>query len=280
MAVASLVLGLFSFFCTILTGIPAIILGCLSLSGINKSRGALTGSGLAIAGIVTGGLGCALLLVSVGLLLPAVNAAREAARRTQCANNMRNIGLAMLQYSTAKNKFPASTVDPTGKPLLSWRVLLLPYLDEQDLYNRFKLDEPWDSPNNKPLLAYMPSVYKCPSAPESEQNSGQTFFQVLLGPGTLFEQGKPVTPAGVYDGLSNTLMVVETKVATPWTQPSGLDFIPNSPIQGLGSGHAGGFNAAFADGAVRFLKDSIPARTLEALVTRNGHETVDVDALW
>ena len=87
----------------------------------------------------------------------------------QCQNNLRNIGLAMVNYSSSHNVFPlAGTVSPDGKPLLSWRVLMLPYLDQQPLYEEFKLDEPWDSPNNKPLLARMPGVFKCPDGPQTD----------------------------------------------------------------------------------------------------------------
>jgi prepilin-type processing-associated H-X9-DG protein len=272
MAIASLVLGICSFFCTVITGIPAIILGCISLSTIGRSRGAVTGQGLAIAGIVTGGLGCALILVSVALLFPAVQAAREAARRAQCVNNLKQISLAMLNYNSANGVFPpAVTVDPMGKPLLSWRVLLLPYMEQDQLYKQFKLDEPWDSPSNKPLVAQMPKVYECPSWTEPP-GSGTSIYQVLIGPGTLFEKAEGIPLSDVADGPSNTLMVVETRAPIPWTQPSGLEYAPKSPIKGLGSKHPGGFNAAFGDGSVHFIKDSIAESTLEALVTRNGGE--------
>jgi prepilin-type processing-associated H-X9-DG protein len=277
MAVASLVLGLFSFLCTFFTGIPAIIFGAISLSGIENSRGALKGRGLAITGITTGILGCTLVVVGIliALLLPAVQAAREAARRSMCVNNLKQIAIAMMNYESANGMFPpAFTVDPTGKPLLSWRVLLLPYLEEASLYQKFKLDEPWDSPNNQPLVAQMPKVYECPSWPQSELGSGKCIYQVLLGPGTMFEGAQGTTLSEIRDGTSNTFMVVETKAPTPWSQPSGLPFTPHTPIQGLGSKHPGGFNATMGDGSVRFIKDSAPATTLEALATRDGGEVV------
>src|SRR5437588_6801844 len=100
----------------------------------------------------------------VALLLPAVQAAREAARRAQCTNNLKQIGLAMHNYHSSNNCFPpAFTTDRDGKPLLSWRVLLLPYLECSSLYANFHLDEPWDSPHNRPLVNQMPSVFACPS---------------------------------------------------------------------------------------------------------------------
>ena len=280
MAIASLVLGLCSFLCLIFTGIPAIILGVLGLADITKGRGAIGGKGMAIAGIVLGGFFSTLGMISVlgilvGLLLPAVNSAREAGRRMQCQNNMRRISLAMVNYATSHDVYPpAGKVSPAGKPLLSWRVLVLPYLDEKALYNQFKLDEPWDSPHNKPLLASMPSVFRCPG--RSETGPDLTYFRVLAGPGTLFEEPAGIAPAAITDGMSNTLLVVESNEPVSWTQPEGLAFTPQRPIEGLGGAHPGGFNAAFADGAVRFLPSSIAPSMLEALATRNGGEAVDL----
>ena len=275
-AIASLVLGICSFLCLIFTGIPAIILGALGLGDIKQSRGAIGGKGMAITGIVLGSIFSTIggIAVLLALLLPAVQAAREAGRRSMCVNNLKQIALAMNSYHDSQGVLPpATTFDPNGKPLLSWRVLLLPYLGEDPLYQQFKLDEPWDSPNNKPLLAKMPKVYECPSWPQT--GSENSIYHVLIGPGTLFEKAEGIPLNEVTDGTSNTLMVVETKAPIPWTQPSGLTLTPKKPIEGLGSAHPGGFNAAMADGSVRFIKNSLPPSTLEALATRNGGEVVD-----
>jgi prepilin-type processing-associated H-X9-DG protein len=275
MAIASLILGIFSLVCNIFTGLPAIILGSVSLSAIGRSRGAVTGQGMAVGGIVTGALGSALggFAMLIALLLPAVQAAREAARRSQCTNNLKQIGLAMHNYYSVHDVLPPPfTLDPAGKPLLSWRVLMLPYVGQEGLYQQFKLDEPWDSPNNKPLVEKMPSVFACPSWPQASPGAGMTTYQVLIGPGTLFEKAEGIKFGDVRDGLSNTLMVLDTKAPIAWTQPSGLDFTPGSPIKGLGSMHPGGFNALMGDGSVHFIKSTTPARTLEALTTRNGGE--------
>ena len=137
-AITSLVLGLLSFICTIFTGIPAIIFGVLGLGDINRSKGQVQGKGLAITGIVLGGISCTIvpILILIALLLPAVQAAREAARRAQCANNLKQIGLAMHNYNDAYGCFPpAAITDAQGKPLLSWRVAILPYLENQPLYD-------------------------------------------------------------------------------------------------------------------------------------------------
>src|SRR6202789_1676353 len=106
----------------------------------------------------------AIIAVLIALLLPAVQAAREAARRAQCVNNLKQIGLAMHNYHSANDAFPMPAItDKDGKPLLSRRVAILPYIEKQELYNKFKLEEPWDSPHNKALLKEMPTTYLCPS---------------------------------------------------------------------------------------------------------------------
>jgi prepilin-type processing-associated H-X9-DG protein len=281
-AIASLVLGICSLLCTIVTGIPAIVLGCLGLVDIERSRGARTGKGMAVTGIVLGSIGSTLMLfgVLVAMLLPAVQAAREAARRSQCINNLKQIGLAMHNYHAVYETLPpAATLGPDGRPLLSWRVLLLPYLGEEALYQQFKLDEPWDSPNNRPLLAKMPRAYACPSNRLPTSPAELTTYCVLVGPGTLFE-GPGGTPfRDVTDGTSNTLMVVESTQAASWSQPgTDLAYTPKAPIAGLGSPHPGGFDALFADGSVRFLKDSTAPATLDALITRNGGEVIDASS--
>ena len=106
----------------------------------------------------------AIIAILIGLLLPAVQRVREAAARIQCANNLHQIGIAAHAYHDAFNSFPpAAITSKEGRPLLSWRVALLPHLDEGALYNEFHLNEPWDSAHNSKLIARMPAVYRCPS---------------------------------------------------------------------------------------------------------------------
>jgi prepilin-type processing-associated H-X9-DG protein len=268
-AIASLVLGLLSLVCTLFTGIPAIILGALGLSDIGRSGGRIGGKGMATAGIILGGIGA--ILVPIALLLPAVQAAREAARRAQCTNNLKQIGLAMHNYLSANNCFPpAAITDADGKPLLSWRVAILPFIEQQSLYQEFHLDEPWDSPHNQALIARIPPVYLCPSdGPDSEHT---TRYQVVVGPGTIFEGARGIRLDEVTDGTSNTLLVVEAKNPVPWTKP---DDIPvNALTAAVGSKHPGGFNVLMADGSVRFVRMSINPAILQALATRNGGEVI------
>jgi prepilin-type processing-associated H-X9-DG protein len=217
--------------------------------------------------------------VLVALLLPAVQSAREAARRAQCVNNLKQIALAYHNYASANGAFPAPALtDKDGKPLLSWRVAILPYIDEATLYNKFKLDEPWDSPNNKPLINQMPNVYMCPSRSRAEPNT--TTYRVFVGPGALFQKGQGTALADITDGTSNTIMVVEAKEAVPWTKPDAelpFDQAAAAALNGAGSSHPGGFNVAFADGSVRFIKMSISLDVFKALITRAGGEVIAAD---
>jgi Protein of unknown function (DUF1559)/Domain of unknown function (DUF4190) len=274
-AIASLVLGLLSFVTCFITGIPALIFGILGLNDINNPKNRLSGKGMAVTGMVLGSVTSVLMLpfMLIALLLPAVQSAREAARRAQCANNLKQIGLAMHNFNSAKGTFPpAASYDAGGKPLLSWRVLILPYLEQPSLYSQFHLDEPWDSPHNKPLSDQIPNVYRCPS---ENLPPGLTTYQVIVGPSAMFT-GTPsgVSVSDITDGTSNTLMAVESASPVPWTKPEDLSLTSTNPSLGMGSKHPGGWNVMMGDGSVRFLKNSISLQLLKALATRDGGEVI------
>jgi prepilin-type processing-associated H-X9-DG protein len=212
--------------------------------------------------------------VLIALLLPAVQSAREAARRAQCVNNLKQVALAMHNYHDTNGHFPRAVVGKDGKRLLSWRVAILPYIEQQELYNKFDLDEPWDSPHNKELIDEMPAIYACPSR---VMQPGMTVYRGFVGKGAFFEKDQGTGVANITDGTSNTLMVVEASEAVPWTSPdSDLPFDPEAKpsLYGAGSLHPGGFNAAMADGSVRFFKNTISVITFKALITKAGGEVV------
>ena len=200
------------------------------------------------------------------LLLPAVQSSREAARRTMSTNNLRQIGLAMLAFETRNRAFPArASFDKQGKPLLSWRVHLLPYVDGEGLYRQFHLDEPWDSENNRKLIPLMPTIYQNPSA---QGETGKAHYLAVTGPGTMFEGTKGRSLADIKRGTSETIIVVEVNPdrAVTWTKPDDWEFNPKEPLAGLGSAHTGGFLALFADGSVRLISKSIDQEVIGRLM--------------
>ncbi len=277
-AVASLALGVLFFFAC-LSGIPAILLGRRALGDIKRSGGRFGGGRLATAGIALGVIGCLFTLVVV--LMPAIRSAREAARRSQCVNNLKQIGLALQNYHESNGCLPpAAITDKVGRPLLSWRVAILPYIQCDPRYSGFHLDEPWDSPHNLALLEPTPFFYTCPS--DGTLKPGMTAYQVVLGPRTAFPPDfKPLQFQDFTDGLPVTLIVGESRHPVPWTKPEDLPLDMTVPLTGLGSHHGyhnNGFNALFADGSVRFLKLSITPGVLGSILTRDGNEVVSQDS--
>jgi prepilin-type processing-associated H-X9-DG protein len=212
--------------------------------------------------------------VAIALLLPAVQKVREAANRTKDANNLKHIALAMHTYHDRFGHLPAAAIcSKDGKPLLSWRVALLPYLGEDNLVKQFRLDEPWDSPHNKALLPKMPKVYELPV----KESTSLTYYRVFVGPEAGFDLQKNRRFADITDGLSNTWMVVEAAEAVPWTKPDELSYDSKAALPKLGDYVSGGFNVAFMDGSVRFFPRAPDEQTMRALITPAGDEVVRLD---
>ncbi len=217
--------------------------------------------------------------VGVALLLPAVQSAREAARRSQSMNNLKQIGLAMHNHHDVYKTFPAAhSTDKEGKPLLSWRVHILPFVEQLPLYREFHLDEPWDSDHNKKLIAQMPPVYR---SPNSRAAPGRTNYVTVRGERTIFPGKRAIGMRDITDGTSNTILAVEANddSAVEWTKPDDFVFDPKNPTKGLLGLRPGGFNILMADGSVRFLNDGVDADVLRALFTRDGGEVVSPDGL-
>ncbi len=206
----------------------------------------------------------------LSILLPA------GMQRTAAMNNLKQIGLAMHNYHDTFNRFPdAATKDARGKSLLSWRVQLLPYLDQAALYDRFRHDEPWDSQHNLALLEQMPEVFR---APGIDLEPGMTPYVVIRQQGALYdEDGIGVRLAAITDGTSNTIMAVEANgiSAVPWTRPD--DLVPDMEFLSQLAGLRGdGFLVVMADGAVRWIPSGTDMTTIEAMITRAGGEVVIV----
>jgi Protein of unknown function (DUF1559)/Domain of unknown function (DUF4190) len=276
----SLGLGISSFLCFFFTGIPAVILGGLALSEIGRSRGHTGGQGLAIGGIVTGVIGSlmTLLVLPIVLLVPAVRMVREAAVRTQSMNNLKIMVLAMHNYNSTYTRLPPAAGGPGMNAGLSWRVSLLPFLNEQALYKQFRLDEPWDSPANKNLLTRMPRCYAMLGTTDPP---GTTRYRVFVGDQAAFAAPRPGNEIArgrqfrdFTDGTSNTILIVEAADPVEWTKPDELVYAGDRPLPRL-SDLYGGAHAAMADGSVRLLPADIPDAELRAMITFNGGEIVN-----
>jgi prepilin-type processing-associated H-X9-DG protein len=226
----------------------------------------------------------------VALLLPAVQSAREAARRMQCSNNLKQIALALHNYHDVHRCFPAAYLtDKDGKPLHSWRVALLPYLEQQQLYEQYNFNEPWDSPNNLAVAQRMPDVFRCPSDPTNgTPGSNLSNYVVVVGDPaqqplqTMFVPNHWTRMSEITDGTSNTLMVVETASPVPWTQPDADPRMDQWLAQfaagpkGSPSSHPGGANVAMGDGSVRFLSQSIDQQQLRLLLQPSDGQAVSL----
>ncbi|APW60626.1 DUF1559 domain-containing protein [Paludisphaera borealis] len=210
-----------------------------------------------------------------------LKSARQGATSAQCKNNLKQIGLAMHNYVAAHGTFPPAFVaDKEGKPLLSWRVLILPYLDENELYKEFHLDEAWDSPHNKTLIGRMPKVYSCPSELGKKLEAGKTTYATPRGPRTIFPGSSGVKLSAITDGTSLTILTIDLPAdqAVTWTKPDDWEVPAKIDPKALLSRHLRGSNVGFADGSVRFLVETISPLILQAVFTMNGGEVVGNEA--
>jgi hypothetical protein len=300
-AIISLVLGLLSLLFILVTGIPAIIAGIIGLRAIDRSGGRLGGKRMATAGIILGTFGT----VCIPCLGMASRRLNQAAAQAVSANNLKQLGIAMHHFNGTGQLPPAVVYDWDGNPLYSWRVLLLPYIEEDALYKEFHLDELWDSPHNKPLLARMPKTYVRPREwPAKEPYA--TYYQVFDGPGAAFNSDKnkglkPFSPPGFgaafgqpdgpalmqgadvssiprtfTDGTS-TILIAEAADPVPWTKPADLHFDPNGPLPKLGGLFNGNFNVVMADDSVRLISRSVSQTTLRGAITANAGDVLGPD---
>jgi hypothetical protein len=188
-------------------------------------------------------------------------------------NNLRQIALAMHSYAEAHDRRlpPAAVFGKDGRPLLSWRVLLLPYLDpeQKELYGQFRLDEPWDSPHNLPLLKQMPVVYKHPGF-EATNDPCNTHFRVFVGKGTAFEGAHGLHLKNDFtSGLANTILVVEAAEAVPWTKPDELPYAADQPLPAMGNlWKDTGFYIVLGDCSVRCIEPQDSEAELRKAITR------------
>jgi RNA polymerase sigma factor (sigma-70 family) len=203
----------------------------------------------------------------------------QQAARKQSAANLSALLRAMHAYLDVNGHFPPAAVyDKNGKALLSWRVLLLPYLGEDNLFKQFRLNEPWDSEHNKTLLAKMPKQFAAPVRGKAK-NTDATYYQVFVGKDTVFDGADGVPIQAITDGTSNTFALAEAAEPVPWTKPADLPFDAGKPLPKLGGLFAKGFHAATADGAVHWLRRDFDAPTMRQAITRSGGEVLNFDLL-
>jgi hypothetical protein len=217
-------------------------------------RGSAIGSGGIVPGLIVDGLVLLLLCGGILVALPR-GVGKHAVRRTQCSNHLKQIAFAFHNYHDTYGSLPpAYLAGEDGRPMHSWRVLLLPFLEQQALYDAYNFDEPWHSPVNRMVVETKVPVYTCPSD-RTAFGSTTTNYMLITGPGTVFDGTEATRFHEIRDGLSNTLLVVEVRdTGVRWAEPVDLDVdqlvLPFAGgRQSPGSRHVGGINVATCDGA-------------------------------
>ncbi len=209
-------------------------------------------------------------VVVVALLLSAIEKVREDVERSE--DGHLQVVLALHLYQDVHGRFPPVAVHGAdGRPLHSWRVLILPYIEGHALYKDFHLDEPWDSAHNLALLPRMPIVFAVPGRSGAKIPRGHTIRHVFVGKGAAFEgtQGLRI-PDDFPDGTAGTILLVDAGRPVPWTKPEDLGYDPEQPLPELQRVFRDGFWACMVDGSRRWVKHDTREATLRALITRNG----------
>jgi hypothetical protein len=235
---------------------------------------------LAIGAIVVAPLLLCVLPVVLVVVVPTLGRVQQIQRQGDCAANVQRIGQALLAYHDQYGSFPPAYVaDPQGKPLHSWRVLILPFLGEEEaqLYAQYDLAEPWDGPNNRQLAARMPQVYRCPE--DASSPADHTSYCVVRGQGFVFDADKTVSRAAITDGLEQTILFVETAGAgVPWTAPrdrvaGSVELsVAEGPTSAIDGFHEGGAHACLADGTPLWLEEFEDHDRVKAMLTIAGGE--------
>lgn len=221
----------------------------------------------------------AIIGVVVAILLPGVRTPRANPPQTTCRNNLKQIALAVLKYSEDHGELPpAYTTDADGRPLHSWRTLILPYVDQIELYESIDFTKPWDDPVNAHAAERAINVFQCPSNTESDN---RTTYLAVVTPESCFRSGEGVQVSEITDPAKETMMVieVESKHAIPWMSPSDAD---EKLVLTLGepttrAPHPGGAVTAFVDGSVQFLSEEVSAAQRRAMISIAGNDSAALE---
>lgn len=268
--------------CTGISFFVAILCGFIAKIERRRSGGPLAPWGSVPTGVIIAALG--LLPVFVG----AAESIRWGAVKLNAMNALVYIGNALHAYEKEHGRLPPAAVrDVTGRQLLSWRVLLLPYVESEELYREFHLDEPWDSPHNRPLLDRMPGIYR-PTPGNPVPEPFLTYFQVFVGKGSPFGgEELNLEKIQAVGGRANTILVVEGGTPVPWSKPEDLWYAPDQPLPLLGDLYRnecyvnprGSFLTLFADGSIRCFFHDTPESLLRPLIVWNRSQPVDWSVL-
>ncbi len=270
LAVAGVVLGVLSCGLACVAGVPAVI--CSSIAMRRPGR-----RGLAITGLVLGIIGTVLTVpFSIGLLLTAVAKVRQAATRSLESNNLKQVALSAQSEADAYgNLFGPYARNSLGlnNRGLSFRVNLLPFMEQFVLFKQFDRDQDWNSPSNRPFSETIVAQY---ASPFELLPTNNTHVRVFVGGGALFnDDGRPVETKEIKDGASNTILYVYAGESVPWAKPEELAYSPDMPLPPLGPlGSQKGTIAAMADASVRYISPNVSEKVLRAAITRAGGESM------
>jgi hypothetical protein len=288
-AVVGLILSILSFCGLAIFGIPAMICGGLGMKKAATIGGA--GKGMAVTAMLIGGFTSFVLTPAAGygvyyVVSKGKAAIGGAATRQQISNDGKQIGIAMHNVHDTMSRMPAPFVtsglgvQPTsGNPNLSWRVELLPYVEQGSLYTQFQLSQPWDSSSNRRFADQRVMPY----ASRYDLASPNTHFRVFVGSPTTPPQMQPIFSSDlrsrrgmsrIMDGTSNTIMVIETEDSVRWTEPKEIPYDGKSPLPKFGHAKNDNFLVVMADGSVKWIRKTVSESTLRAAITAEGGEVV------
>jgi Protein of unknown function (DUF1559) len=218
-------------------------------------------------------------LFVIALLLPRVGSG-PTSLRAECRNHLKQLALAMQNYHEVYGCFPPAYIpDKNGRPMHSWRVLLLPFMEFRPLYEQYRFDEPWNGPHNRELAALPIQLFHCPA--EASTRPDTNYF-VVVGPKTVFPGADPVAIKDITDGAANTILLVEAADSgINWLEPRDLSYVEAvrginpKPGWGISSHHkSGGACVVFADGTSSFLPNDTPLEQLRRMLERNDGQPV------